>query len=70
MLTGGYIKNIAVRAAFFAAASSMPMSTALIHHAALLELEDMGHVVFLPPDGEDEAAADEPPESWFDYQEG
>ena len=53
-LTGGYIKNIAVRAAFFAAASSTPISTALIHHAALLELEDMGHVVFRSPEDEDE----------------
>jgi SpoVK/Ycf46/Vps4 family AAA+-type ATPase len=47
-LTGGYIKNVAVRASFLAAAEDVPLSTEQVRRAALLELEDMGHVVFAP----------------------
>lgn len=44
-LTGGYIKNIVVRAAFLAARSQRAISTALLRRAATLELEDLGRVV-------------------------
>jgi AAA+ superfamily predicted ATPase len=47
-LTGGYIKNVAVRATFFAAAEGVPLSTEQVQRAAILELEDMGRVVTWP----------------------
>lgn len=47
-LTGGYIKNIAVRAAFLAAAGQMPLTTDHVRRAARLELEDLGRVVTWP----------------------
>ncbi len=45
-LSGGYIKNAAVRAAFLAASHDAPISMELLRVASALELEDMGHVVF------------------------
>ena len=45
-LTGGYIKNAAVRAAFLAAAEEAQQITqTLLRRAAALEMEDMGRVV-------------------------
>ena len=44
-LSGGYIKNAAVRAAFLAAAKKIPISIPLLELASGLELEDMGRVV-------------------------
>jgi broad-specificity NMP kinase len=44
-LTGGTIKNVALRASFLAAAEEVPLSTDQVRRAAILELEDMGHVV-------------------------
>jgi len=44
-LSGGYIKNAAVRAAFLAASHDAPISMELLRVASALELEDMGHVV-------------------------
>jgi SpoVK/Ycf46/Vps4 family AAA+-type ATPase len=46
-LTGGYIKNVVVRAAFLAARERRPLGTALLRRAATLEMEDMGRVVHL-----------------------
>ncbi|HEY0255313.1 MAG TPA: AAA family ATPase, partial [Kofleriaceae bacterium] len=45
-LSGGYIKNAAVRAAFLAASHDAPISMDLLRVASALELEDMGHVVW------------------------
>ncbi len=53
-LSGGYIKNAAVRAAFLAAARGVPIGMGLLHLASGLELEDMGRVVW-----RSDAAADE-----------
>jgi AAA+ superfamily predicted ATPase len=52
-LSGGYIKNVAVRATFLSAAEDVPLSTEQVRRAAILEMEDMGRVVFWPqpPDG-------------------
>jgi AAA+ superfamily predicted ATPase len=44
-LTGGFIKNAAVRAAFLAAARSSKITMDLLQHAAVLEMEDMGRVM-------------------------
>ncbi len=44
-LSGGYIKNAAVRAAFLAAAHNAPIGMELLRLASALELEDMGRVV-------------------------
>lgn len=44
-LTGGYIKNVVVRAAFLAAREKRTLGTALLRRAATLEMEDMGRVV-------------------------
>ena len=44
-LSGGYIKNAAVRAAFLAAAHDAPIGMELLRLASALELEDMGRVV-------------------------
>ncbi len=65
-VTGGYIKNIAMRAAFMAAAMSTPVSTELIQRAALFEMEDMGHVVFESKDGRTSLNQS----SWVDFTEG
>ena len=46
-LTGGYIKNVVVRAAFLAAREQRHVSTSLLRRAAVLEMEDMGRVVHL-----------------------
>jgi len=45
-LSGGYIKNAAVRAAFLAAAHGAPIGMELLRLASALELEDMGRVVW------------------------
>jgi AAA+ superfamily predicted ATPase len=44
-LSGGYIKNAVLRAAFLAASESSRISMAMLKRAAALELEDMGRVV-------------------------
>ncbi len=44
-LSGGYIKNAAVRAAFLAASAKVSIQMSLLRRAAALELEDMGRVV-------------------------
>jgi hypothetical protein len=44
-LSGGYIKNAAVRAAFLAADRGVSIDMGLFKLAAGLELEDMGRVV-------------------------
>src|SRR5215470_17025050 len=44
-LSGGYIKNAAVRAAFLAASSNGKIDMTILRRAAALELEDMGRVV-------------------------
>ncbi len=44
-LSGGYIKNAVLRAAFLAASESTKISMAMLKRAAALELEDMGRVV-------------------------
>ena len=49
-LSGGYIKNVALRASFLSAAEDVPLSTEQVRRAAILELEDMGRVVFWPSD--------------------
>src|SRR5262249_32256389 len=45
-LSGGYIRNAAVRAAFLAASHDAPISMELLRLASALELEDMGRVVW------------------------
>jgi DNA replication protein DnaC len=45
-LSGGYIKNAALRAAFLAASHDAPINMVLLRVASALELEDMGHVVW------------------------
>jgi SpoVK/Ycf46/Vps4 family AAA+-type ATPase len=44
-LTGGYIKNVTVRAAFLASGQGRAIDMGLLRRAAALELEDMGRVV-------------------------
>ncbi len=44
-LSGGYIKNAAVRAAFLAASVGAPIGMDILRLASALELEDMGRVV-------------------------
>lgn len=44
-ISGGYIKNVALRAAFLAAETSTPIHMGLLRRAAALELEDMGRLV-------------------------
>ena len=44
-LSGGYIKNAAVRAAFLAASHDAPIGMEVLRLASALELEDMGRVV-------------------------
>ncbi|MCW5801197.1 MAG: AAA family ATPase [Deltaproteobacteria bacterium] len=45
-LSGGYIKNAAVRAAFLAAQVGAPIGMEVLRLASALELEDMGRVVW------------------------
>jgi ATP-dependent 26S proteasome regulatory subunit len=45
-LSGGYIKNAAVRAAFLAAQANAPIGMEILRLASALELEDMGRVVW------------------------
>jgi adenylate kinase family enzyme len=51
-LSGGYIKNAAVRAAFLAAVDKSKINMNLLRRAAALELEDMGRVVMNLKEGE------------------
>src|SRR6185436_1682429 len=44
-ITGGYIKNIVLRAAFLAASEGVPINMGLLRRAAALEMEDMGRLV-------------------------
>lgn len=44
-ISGGYIKNVALRAAFLAAQDGMSIHMGLLRRAAALELEDMGRLV-------------------------
>ncbi len=44
-LTGGYIKNVALRAAFLAAQEGVPIHMGMLRRAAALELEDMGRLI-------------------------
>ena len=44
-MSGGYIKNVALRAAFLAAAENSPVDITVIRRAAALELEDQGKLV-------------------------
>lgn len=44
-MSGGYIKNVALRAAFLAAAANGPVDMTTIRRAAALELEDQGKLV-------------------------
>ena len=44
-LSGGYIKNVAVRAAFLAAAEKSAVNMSILRRAAALELEDQGKLV-------------------------
>lgn len=44
-LSGGYIKNVAVRAAFLAAAEKAAVNMSILRRAAALELEDQGKLV-------------------------
>lgn len=53
-LSGGYIKNAAVRAAFLAAARDVPISMGLLYLASELELEDMGRVVWRSDESADQ----------------
>ena len=46
-MSGGYIRNAAVRAAFLAADDEVPISDAHLHHAALVEYEGMGKIAAL-----------------------
>ena len=45
-MTGGYIRNAAVRAAFLAAEQELPITTAGLASAATLELEALGKIAF------------------------
>ena len=44
-ISGGYIKNVALRAAFLAAQEGVSIHMGLLRRAAALELEDMGRLV-------------------------
>jgi len=52
-LSGGYIKNAAVRAAFLAANAGTSITMPVLRRAAALELEDMGRVVMNMTGGEE-----------------
>src|SRR4029077_11452617 len=54
-LSGGYIKNAAVRAAFLAATHDAPIGMELLRLASARELEDMGRVVWHRGQGKLEA---------------
>jgi hypothetical protein len=43
-LSGGHIRNIALRAASLAAAEERPIGLELLRRAARLEMEDMGRI--------------------------
>jgi hypothetical protein len=59
-LTGGYIKNVVLRAAFLAASLQLPISMSLLCRAATREMEDMGRVVQVTD--EEELFTDQPEE--------
>jgi ATP-dependent 26S proteasome regulatory subunit len=59
-LSGGYIKNAAVRAAFLAAHDKGKINMALLRRAASMELEDMGRVVMNLAGGEPVSRARRP----------
>ena len=44
-MSGGYIKNAALRAAFLAADEQTPITEALLHRSAMVEYEAMGKIV-------------------------
>jgi ATP-dependent 26S proteasome regulatory subunit len=44
-ISGGYIKNVALRAAFLAAQEGVSIHMGMLRRAAALELEDMGRLV-------------------------
>ena len=44
-MSGGYIRNAALRAAFLAADAGTPIGEAHLEHAARLEYEGMGKIV-------------------------
>jgi hypothetical protein len=44
-MTGGYIRNAALRAAFFAASAGSDIKTSHLRRAANLEMASMGKVV-------------------------
>jgi ATP-dependent 26S proteasome regulatory subunit len=56
-LSGGYIKNAAVRAAFLAAGAKSSITMPLLRRAAALELEDMGRVVMRGREADEAATA-------------
>jgi hypothetical protein len=47
-MTGGYIRNAALRAAFLAADEGTPIGGVHLEHAARLEYEGMGKIVTPP----------------------
>jgi SpoVK/Ycf46/Vps4 family AAA+-type ATPase len=69
-LTGGTIKNVALRAAFLAAARDQPLSTALLRYAAWLEMEDMGRVVMRADVDESESEIVHADGQMLDFCEG
>ena len=44
-ISGGYIKNAVLRAAFLAAAAHTPINMTLLRRSASLEMEDMGRLI-------------------------
>jgi len=60
-ISGGYIKNIALRAAFFAAQEGTSINMNLLRRAAALELEDMGRLVSSSSRRDLPSLADSPP---------
>jgi SpoVK/Ycf46/Vps4 family AAA+-type ATPase len=44
-MSGGYIRNAVMRAGYLAAAQNVPLTTALLKHAAELVLRDAGKVI-------------------------
>ena len=44
-ISGGYIKNAVLRAAFLAAAANTPINMTLLRRSASLEMEDMGRLI-------------------------
>jgi hypothetical protein len=66
-LTGGYIRNIVLRAAFLAARDDLSIDEPLLRRATVLEMEDMGRVVMRAPA---EAPAPSVQHAQFDFIEG